>query len=144
MCNLLISTEESDVKPTIEDLADVELQQKLKEILRLDYPFAAIVDLDERYNAGIPCINSLRSIRPQDFVEICSYKVLDVNHKEIEQMKLGLQLNNVLPIMSKFKKDALWEKCFCKRLSASENQRTFYDILLQRASNKSKRRRCNL
>ena len=85
MCNLLISTEESDVKPTIEDLADVELQQKLKEILRLDYPFAAIVDLDERYNAGIPCINSLRSIRPQDFVEICSYKVLDSTTKKLNR-----------------------------------------------------------
>ena len=76
VCNLLISTEESDVKPTIEDLADFELQQKLKEILRLDDPFAAMVNLDERYNAGIPCINSLRTIRPQDFAEtICTYKV---------------------------------------------------------------------
>ena len=76
VCNLLISTEESDVKPTIEDLADFELQQKLKEISRLDDPFAAMVNLDERYNTGIPCINSLRTIRPQDFVEtICTYKV---------------------------------------------------------------------
>ena len=48
MCNLLISTEESDVKPTIEDLADFELQEELKVILRLDDPFAAMVDLDER------------------------------------------------------------------------------------------------
>ena len=111
----------------------------MKEIVRFDYPFGAIVDLDERYNAGIPCINSLRSIRPQDFVEmICSYKVLDVNHKEIEQMRLGLQLNNVLPIMSKFKKDALLEKCFCKKLSVSENQRTFYDILLSEPAIKVK------
>ena len=47
-CNLLISTEESDVKPTIEDLADFELQEELKVILRLDDPFAAMVDLDER------------------------------------------------------------------------------------------------
>ena len=69
VCNLLISTEISDVKPTIEDLADFELQQKLKEILRLDDPFTAMVDLDEQYNAVIPCINSLRTIRPQDFVE---------------------------------------------------------------------------
>ena len=48
VCNLLISTEESDVKPTIEDLADFELQEDLKVILRLDDPFAAMVDLDER------------------------------------------------------------------------------------------------
>ena len=48
MCNLLISTEESDVKPTIEDLPDFELQEELKVILRLDDPFAAMVDLDER------------------------------------------------------------------------------------------------
>ena len=125
VCNLLISTEKSDVKPTIEDLADFELQQKLKEILRLDDPFAAMVDLDERYNAVIPCVNSLRTIRPQDFVEtICTYKVLDVNHKEIEQIRLGLQLN-VLPIMSKFKEDALLELCFRKKLTASEIKEHF-------------------
>ena len=104
MCNLLISTKESDVKPTIEDLADFEQQQQLKEILRLDDPFTAVVDLDEQCNAGIPGINSLRAICPQDFVEtICTYEVLDGNRKEIEQMRLGLQFNNVLPIMSKFK-----------------------------------------
>ena len=93
VCTLLISAEESDIKPTIEDL---ELQQKLKAILRLNDPFAAIIDLDERHNAGIPCINSLRTMRPEGFVErICTYKVLDVNHKEIEQRRLGLQLSNV-------------------------------------------------
>ena len=103
MCNLLVSTEESDIKPTIEDLADFELQQRLKEILRLDDPFAAMVDLNERYSAGIPCINSMTTICSQDFVEtICMYKVLGFNHKEIEQMRLELQLNNVLPIMSKY------------------------------------------
>ena len=121
VCNVLVSTEESDIKPTIEDLADFELQQKLKEILRLDDPFAAMVDLNERYSAGIPCINSMTTICSQDFVEtICMYKVLGFNHKEIEQMRLELQLNNVLPIMSKYKEDALLELCFRKKLSASE------------------------
>ena len=87
VCNLLISTEDSDIKPTIEDLADFELQQRLKEILRLDDPFAAMIDLAERYSAGIPCINSMTTISPQDFVEtICMYKVFGFNHKEIEQM----------------------------------------------------------
>ena len=52
-CSLLTSTKESDVKPTTENLAGFELQQKLKEILRLNDPFAAMLDLDERYNAGI-------------------------------------------------------------------------------------------
>ena len=51
--------------------------------------------------------------------------MLDVNHKEIEQMRLGLQLNNVLPIMSKFKEDALLELCFRKKLSASEIEKHF-------------------
>ena len=68
----------------------------------------------------------MRTIRPQDFVEtICTYKVLDVNHKEIEQIRLGLQLNNVLPIMSKFKEDALLELCFSKKLSVSEIKKHF-------------------
>ena len=48
VCNLLSSTEESYIKPTIEDLADFELQEELKVILRLDDPFAAMLDLDER------------------------------------------------------------------------------------------------
>ena len=126
MCNLLISTEESDVKPTTEDLTDFELQQKLKEILRLDDPFPALVDLDERYNAGIPCINSFRTIRPQGFAEtISTNQALDVDHKEIEQMRLGLQLNNVFPIMSKFKEDALLELCFRENVSISEIKKHF-------------------
>ena len=40
-------------------------------------------------------------------------------------MRLGLQLNNVLPIMSKFKEDALLELCFRKNLSASEIKQHF-------------------
>ena len=85
-----------------------------------------MVDLDKRYNAGISCISSLRTIRPQDFVEIMwTYKMLTVNHKEIEQMRLGLQLNNALPIMSKFKEDALLELCFRRKLSASEIKEHF-------------------
>ena len=85
-----------------------------------------MVDLDEQYNAGIPCINSLRAIRPQDFVEtICTYKVLDVNYKEIEQMRLGLQLNNVLSIINKHKKDALLELCFRKKLCTNEIKQHF-------------------
>ena len=51
--------------------------------------------------------------------------MLDVNHKEIEQIRLGLQLNNVLPIMSKFKEDALLELCFRKKLSVSEIKKHF-------------------
>ena len=47
VCNLLTSTEKSGVKSTTEELADFELQQKLQEILRLDDPFAAMLDLDE-------------------------------------------------------------------------------------------------
>ena len=53
VCNLRISTKESDVKPTIENLTGFELQQKLKEILRLKDPFAAMLELDDQYNAGI-------------------------------------------------------------------------------------------
>ena len=53
VCHLRISTKESDVKPTIENLTGFELQQKLKEILRLKDPFAAMLELDEQYNAGI-------------------------------------------------------------------------------------------
>ena len=85
-----------------------------------------MVDLDKRYNAGISCISSLRTIRPQDFVEIMwTYKMLTVNHKEIEQMRLGLQLNNALPIISKFNEDALLELCFRRKLSASEIKEHF-------------------
>ena len=85
-----------------------------------------MVDLDKRYNAGISCISLLRTICPQDFVEIIwTYKMLTVNHKEIEQMRLGLQLNNALPIMSKFKEDALLELCFRRKLSASEIKEHF-------------------
>ena len=40
-------------------------------------------------------------------------------------MRLGLQLSNVLPIMSKFKEDALLELCFRKNLSASEIKEHF-------------------
>ena len=85
-----------------------------------------MVDLDKRYNAGISCISSLRTIRPQDFVEIMwTYKMLTVNHKEIEQLRLGLQLNNALPIISKFNEDALLELCFRRKLSASEIKEHF-------------------
>ena len=85
-----------------------------------------MVDLDKRYNAGISCISLLRTICPQDFVEIIwTYKMLPVNHKKIEQMRLGLQLNNALPIMSKFKEDALLELCFRRKLSASEIKEHF-------------------
>ena len=50
--------------------------------------------------------------------------MLDVNHKKIKQVRLGLQLN-VLPIMSKFKEDALLELCFRKKLTASEIKEHF-------------------
>ena len=46
--------------------------------------------------------------------------MLDANHKEIEQMRLGLQFNNVLPIISKFEEDPLLEQCFRKKLRTSE------------------------
>ena len=68
----------------------------------------------------------MRTIRPQDFLErICIYKVLDVNQKEAEQIRFGLQLNNACPIISKFKRDAQLELRFRKNLSTSEIKEHF-------------------
>ena len=51
--------------------------------------------------------------------------MLDVNQKEIEQMRLELHINKVCPIISKFKEDAQLELWFRKKLSTSEIKEDF-------------------
>lgn len=97
---------EIDRKFEITELPDFGLQEQLKEIqasTSSEKSIEAMKAVDDRYDAGIPYV---QQVDRDQFIElIMQHRMIDINAKEISDIKTGLQHGGVLSLLQKFKDD---------------------------------------
>jgi len=119
----------------IEDIPDFDVQSTLHKIVAADEEesIKLMRSCTERFDAGLPSFNI--TIDKNMFCRlIAKHRVIDINCREIEQIREGIVMADLLETLQSHKSEAMAEMCFQGSLSSSE----FRDLFNFRYSSKEK------